>query len=175
MNTKTRSDYGSNPQSETQQDFRAKRTVPSTRRRIQGSLLIDRRGATLVELALVLPLLMLILLGCLDFGRILYVSAVVTNTAHEGAAWGSLNPPTSGGWNQGVVSAAITESAGTLPSLTDADITVADIPSGDPSAPGYVSVEVQTEYHMTYPGIFAYWNVPTTVIVTRRVVMPHHR
>lgn len=175
MNTKTRSGYGCRRQSETQRDFRAKTTVPSTRCRIQRSLLMDRRGATLVELALVLPLLMLILLGCLDFGRILYVDAIVTNTANEGAAWGSLNPPTSGGWNQGVVSAAIAESAGTLPSLTDADITVVDIPSGDPSAPGNVSVQVQTEYHMTFPGIFAYWNVPTTVMVRRRVVTPHHR
>jgi Flp pilus assembly pilin Flp len=106
MNTKTRSGYGCRRQSETQRDFRAKTTVPSTRCRIQRSLLMDRRGATLVEFALVLPLLMLILLGCLDFGRILYVDAIVTNTANEGAAWGSLNPPTSGGWNQGVVSAA---------------------------------------------------------------------
>lgn len=45
----------------------------------------DRSGAALLEFALVLPLLMLIVLGCVDFGRFVYTYISVHNGARAGA------------------------------------------------------------------------------------------
>ena len=47
------------------------------------------RGAALVELALVLPLLLLIMVGTIDFGRAFRTAMVVTNAARAGAQYGS--------------------------------------------------------------------------------------
>lgn len=49
------------------------------------------RGQSLVELALTLPLLMLILLGTLDLGRIFFGYVTITNASREGARYGMTN------------------------------------------------------------------------------------
>lgn len=54
------------------------------------SRLRQERGAELIEMALVLPLLMLILLGMIDFGFMFREMNVVTNAAREGARAGIL-------------------------------------------------------------------------------------
>ena len=54
------------------------------------SRLRQERGAELIEMALVLPLLMLILLGMIDFGFMFREMNVVTNAAREGARTGIL-------------------------------------------------------------------------------------
>ena len=45
----------------------------------------DERGAELIEFSLILPLLLLIILGILDFGFLFQRYEVVTNAAREGA------------------------------------------------------------------------------------------
>lgn len=45
----------------------------------------SRRGATMVELAIVLPVLLLIILGIIEFGRGVMVQQILTNAAREGA------------------------------------------------------------------------------------------
>jgi Flp pilus assembly protein TadG len=54
----------------------------------------EQRGAAAVEFALVLPVLLLVVLGTIDWGWYFYVSQVVTNAAREGARAGSLTPTT---------------------------------------------------------------------------------
>ena len=49
-------------------------------------------GQSLVELALALPLLLLILLGLADFGRAFYYTTIIANAARAGAAYLSQNP-----------------------------------------------------------------------------------
>ncbi len=46
------------------------------------------KGASAVEFALVLPVLMLILFGIIEFGFIFYDKAIVTNASREGARRG---------------------------------------------------------------------------------------
>lgn len=46
----------------------------------------DRSGASAVELALVLPVLITLVLGAVDFGRFAYTYIAVSNAAREGAA-----------------------------------------------------------------------------------------
>jgi Flp pilus assembly protein TadG len=57
----------------------------SIRRRIR-----QERGAELIEMALVLPLLMLVIMGIIDFGFLFREMSVVTNAAREGARAGVL-------------------------------------------------------------------------------------
>lgn len=44
-----------------------------------------RRGAAMVEMALVLPLFLMLVLGIIEFGRAMMIANLVTNAAREGA------------------------------------------------------------------------------------------
>ena len=48
------------------------------------------RGAVAIEMAIVLPLLLLIIGGMIDLGRLFFVQTMVTNAAREGARMKSL-------------------------------------------------------------------------------------
>jgi Flp pilus assembly protein TadG len=48
-----------------------------------------RSGQSLVEVALVLPLILLLLLGVIEFGRYLYIGIIIGNAAHAGAIYGA--------------------------------------------------------------------------------------
>ena len=47
-------------------------------------------GIAAVEFALVLPLLLLVLFGTIEFGILMYDQSVITNAAREGARWGAV-------------------------------------------------------------------------------------
>jgi Flp pilus assembly protein TadG len=51
-----------------------------------------RRGQSLVELALILPLLPLLLFGAADVGRAFFYQARLTNAVKEGAFYGAYSP-----------------------------------------------------------------------------------
>ena len=53
-------------------------------------------GGALVELALVLPVLILVFVGTVDFGRVFYASQSLTNAARAGAQYGAASPALSG-------------------------------------------------------------------------------
>ena len=48
----------------------------------------DRRGAALVEAAFILPILFMVTLGIIEFGRAMMVAQMVTTAAREGARVG---------------------------------------------------------------------------------------
>jgi Flp pilus assembly protein TadG len=50
------------------------------------------RGQSLVEMALALPILLLLLVGATDVGRAFYTYVAITNAAREGARYGASNP-----------------------------------------------------------------------------------
>lgn len=54
-----------------------------------------QRGVAAVEFALILPLLIVVLFGIVDFGLMIYNKAMITNAAREGARAGIVlrNPP----------------------------------------------------------------------------------
>lgn len=54
----------------------------------------DRRGSELVEFALIMPLLLFIVFGIVDFGLAIFDKAVVTNAAREAARAGIVFAPT---------------------------------------------------------------------------------
>ena len=49
----------------------------------------SERGAAFVELAVALPLLILVLVGTVDFARVFYMSIELTNAARAGAQYGA--------------------------------------------------------------------------------------
>jgi len=50
------------------------------------------KGQGIVELAIILPFLLIILLGIMDFGRVFYAYVTITNASREGARYGSRYP-----------------------------------------------------------------------------------
>ncbi len=62
----------------------------------QGRSLVARRastGASAVELAVLLPFIMAILFGIIEWGFLLYDKAMITNAAREGARFGIVLTP----------------------------------------------------------------------------------
>ncbi|QGP93816.1 TadE-like protein [Neomoorella glycerini] len=80
-------------------------------------LLSGRQAQALVELALILPLLLLLVMGSLDMGRILHSYLVLTSASREGARMGVV------GASDDEIRDRVKEVAFTL-SLTDGDITI---------------------------------------------------
>ena len=80
-----------------------------------------RAGQSLVEMAMVLPVLAFLTFGLLDFGRAYYFQVSVTNAAREGARVGILNIYT-GPQNP---TCSISNSYATCPVQTDANIVTA--------------------------------------------------
>ena len=52
----------------------------------------NHHGQSMVEFALVLPLLLLLIIGAMDIGRLFYVKMVLTNAAREGANYMAFHP-----------------------------------------------------------------------------------
>lgn len=51
------------------------------------------RGQSIVELALMLPVIIIVLAGTLDLGRAYYSYITIVNAAREGARFGATHPP----------------------------------------------------------------------------------
>ncbi len=64
--------------------------VPRSLHRPRGR--IRNRGQELVEFAIVLPLLLIIVFGVLDLGRLFHALITITNAAREGARYGMIFP-----------------------------------------------------------------------------------
>lgn len=64
-----------------------------------------QKGAAMVEFAIVLPLLLVLVFGIIEFGLLLYNQQVITNASREGARYGivSRTPRRTVGEIQGVV------------------------------------------------------------------------
>jgi Flp pilus assembly protein TadG len=62
------------------------------KKRIRFDLVRDEDGASLVELAFLLPLFLLLMFGALDFGRAFYLEQEIAGAAHAAAIYGSQNP-----------------------------------------------------------------------------------
>lgn len=127
-----------------------------------------RRGAAAVEFALILPLLITIVLGCIDFGRFAYAYISVTNAAREGAGFASMHPPPQtdpGPWITAIRTAVLSE----LGSLFDPNkvTVVSPNPSNDGSGAKRVQVVVSYPFEMVVSWPF----LPNSLTLTRSVEM----
>ena len=91
------------------------------------------KGAVAVEMAIVLPLLLLILLGVIEFGRALNVQISLSQAAREGARHAAIHHDKAGLDVQGTALAA-------APALSGLVVTVTDDASSCSSTPKNVRV-----------------------------------
>lgn len=101
-------------------------------RRRQNLENTSREGTALVEMALVLPIFVMVTLGIVEFGRAMMVGQLVTNAAREGARLGIID----GSTNAEVIASIesfLNEAAGIAAQDLTVNITVTEA-SGNPSA-----------------------------------------
>jgi Flp pilus assembly protein TadG len=97
------------------------------------------RGTAAVEFALVLPVLLLILFGIIDFGRALNAQIELTGAAREGARLAAL------GYSNAQVQARVVAAA---PSLSGVTVTIA---AGCPTGAGPVAnAQVDVSYRFSF-------------------------
>jgi Flp pilus assembly protein TadG len=133
-----------------------------------------RRGAAAVELAITLPVLMLIVLGAIDFGRFAYYYIAVTNVARAGGAYGIMNPyttATQSSWQTQVQQAAADEMA-QMTGFDSSKLTTT-VTATSEVATGLWRVQVTSQY--PFKTIVNWPGVPTSngtpVNLTRTVVL----
>ena len=135
----------------------------------------SRAGSALVELALVLGMLMLILMGTIDFARLFFAAVTVAGAARAGAQYGSQSNTFTGDY-AGMRTAA-DENAQDLDATTpsavrfckcengnDADCVTGTCSEGVPQI--YVRVEV--EMQKTFAVMVDLPGIPSTTAITRR-------
>lgn len=136
-------------------------------------------GAELVEFALVLPVLLLVVFGIVDFSLLLYDKAVVTNAAREGARAGVVffykEPPVTWPELEAQITSAVESycsehliSSGT-PTVTFSGL-VDVLPAG-PSSGDTIPVKVEFLYNYVVLGSFVPSLGPLTL--TSTAVMRH--
>lgn len=100
-------------------------------------------GQSLVEFAILLPVLLLILMGIMEFGMMLNSYLTIRNSSREGARAAIV-----GSTDTAIRSLILTDS----PTLNAADLTISITPScgsgisGDP-----LTVDIKYNYHLTVP------------------------
>jgi Flp pilus assembly protein TadG len=77
------------------------------------------RGQSIVEVALVLPILVMMMMGLLDFGRAYYTIVALRDAADEGAVHGASNPSDVDGIRRRAV-----EASRILVDIEDEDVSV---------------------------------------------------
>ena len=75
-----------------------------------GSARRDQRGTALVELALSLSVMILIMLGIVEFGRVIYTAIEVSNAAHAAVQYGASSSAASAD-TTGITNAAMADAA----------------------------------------------------------------
>jgi len=136
---------------------------------IIGVKKLNERGAVAVEFALLLPVVLLILFGIIDFGMMMYGREIVTNAAREGARAGIVQGPpkrTSGE----ITTIANNYLTGT--GVNQGDVTFTPTGAGL-SNPNTLTVAAQYSYNFLIPYIPNVVGIPNPLIITTQVVMRH--
>lgn len=139
----------------------------------------SERGAALVELAVALPLLLVIMVGTIDFGRAFRTAMIVTNAARAGAQLGSQNSVNATN-TTGMVAAAnavlTANGLGASPAPTASTLCQCATNSGvftnaancsDPCTGGHLVVSVTVTATRTFSLIQPFPGIPSSVTITR--------
>ena len=121
------------------------------------------RGQALVELALTAPVLIILVLGAVDFGRVYYAQVAVTNAAQNGATYASQDT-TAATDTAGIKAAAMADMGDLLnTSPTNPDVTVAT--GADPQGRLYADVTIEYTFSTIFPwpGLADSFSVDRTV------------
>lgn len=101
-----------------------------------------QRGQSIVELALLFPLLMMLLMGLLDLGRAYYIMVALRDAAEEGASYAAIQPT-----DEAEIKARAADASGDLIATTadDVVITTSSLLPGEPIT---VTINYQYDFYM---------------------------
>jgi Flp pilus assembly protein TadG len=142
-----------------------------SRKSIGGWILKDAEGASFVELALVLPLFLLMLVPVVDLGRGFYAAIEVASAAHAGAMYGVENPSDTDGMIKAAKAGAsnlsdITATAVYGCECSDGTSAVAACTSTPNCTYNYVTY-VDVAVTSPYRTVFGYPGIPSSINITR--------
>jgi len=129
----------------------------------------DERGVAAAEFALLLPALLLILLGIIEFGMIMYGREVVTNAAREGARAGIVQGPPKR--TEGDI-ITIAETYLTNTGINSSNVTFTVTGEGLVS-PNNLTVQATYQYNFLFPYIPMMVGIPSPLNIQTQVVMRH--
>ncbi len=155
--------------------------IARLRNRPAGLIGTHSRGQSAVELAFIVPVLLLLLLIVIDFGRVFFVAVGVHNAARAGAQYGSYST-TLAGDSPGMTTAATTD-GGSLPGFSVTNASTCTCKVSDPqttplctaatgdctSDPDAIFVEVDTQ--ATFTTLLDYPGIPNSTTLTGKAVM----
>jgi hypothetical protein len=124
------------------------------------------RGQSIIEAAIVLPILLLLVAAAVDFGRVFDAYIVLTNAVREGARFGTLRrpqPPVSD-----IENIVVVDVLGSGTNITQMDDFSAADNVGVLTSSTAVTVTASYEFDLWFGGIIG---VPE-VTLTKRAVMP---
>ena len=121
------------------------------------------RGQALVELALIVPILIIIMLGVVDYGRVYFAYISVTNGARIGADYAAAGPSEAAD-TAAIKAAAVGDTTNLLnQSATNPDVTV--VTAND--SQGTLYADVTMTY--TFTTLFPWPGLPTSIDIERTV------
>lgn len=137
------------------------------------------RGQSIVELALILPVLMLLVASTLDLGRMFYSQITITNAAREGAYEAAYNPASfqansvCHATTNRVMCRVLSEAKGSFVVVQKADVSVACSPSCGKAIGNTVTVTVLGHFNLLTPLMAPFLggsNVTLTSTATAQVI-----
>lgn len=141
-----------------------------TRSRGNGGRQSRERGQSLVETAVVFPVLLLLLAAVVDFGRAFDAYIVLTNAAREGARFGAVKPSLTVDQVKAVVVADVVGSGTNITQM--ADFTADNVTvTGQAAGSEVVAVTVTYDFDLWFAGLIG---VPQ-VTLTKVSEMPRWR
>jgi Flp pilus assembly protein TadG len=130
---------------------------------------LDERGVAAAEFALLLPVLLLILFGIIEFGMIMYGREVVTNAAREGARAGIVQGPPKRTEGE-IINIAETYLSNT--GINSSNVTFTVTGEGLVS-PNNLIVQATYAYNFLFPYIPMVVGIPSPLNIQTQVVMRH--
>ena len=130
---------------------------------------LNERGAVAAEFALLLPVLLMILLGTIEFGMIMYSRELITNASREGARAGIIQvspKPTAGQ----ITTIATNYLTGT--GIKPADVTITVTGAGGVN-PATLRVITTYRYPWLIPYIPTLLGLPRPFPLTGQAIMRH--
>lgn len=102
----------------------------------------SERGQSVIELAIVLPLLLFLITGVLDFGRVVHAYTVTVNAAREAALVGAVEQQ-----NDSDIQSIVYDELARGGATNGANVTVSYHSDGSPSRS---SITVRVQYHVPF-------------------------
>lgn len=132
--------------------------------RLIQRLVSDKRGQALVELALILPILILLIMGTMEFGRIFHSYLLITNASREGARVGIV------GASNDVIKNNVKDVAVSL-GLTDSQISITPVDQSSRTRGAPLTIKVDYSVSLITPVLDAIVPnpFPLTASTTMRV------